>query len=114
MTRNPVVAGQFYPGTPDQLSSMGINPEAITDVIITHTHFDHFNGLSRLEKGRPVLNFPQARHYLGKGDWEPNKFGKLEKRTLALAHQEGLMTLVDKPTRDIEDKKEHWVRSSAG
>jgi glyoxylase-like metal-dependent hydrolase (beta-lactamase superfamily II) len=85
------------PPLPEQLQMQGINPETITDLIITHTHFDHYNGISRLVDGRPVLNFPQARHYLGAEDWKPANFGKLEKHTLKLAHEEDLLTLVEQP-----------------
>ncbi len=90
------------PSLPDQMRARGTHPDAVTDVVITHTHFDHFNGISRTVAGRAVLNFPRARHYLGAGDWNPTNFGKLEKNTLELAQQAGLLTLVEQ-TLDLGD-----------
>jgi glyoxylase-like metal-dependent hydrolase (beta-lactamase superfamily II) len=46
---------------------------------------------------RYVPTFPNARHYLGAGDWRPEHFGALEERTLKVVHQHGLLTLVEGP-----------------
>jgi glyoxylase-like metal-dependent hydrolase (beta-lactamase superfamily II) len=47
------------------LSEVGIRPEEITDVILTHLHFDHCGGLTRPDAGgRWVPAFPNARHHV--------------------------------------------------
>ena len=47
------------------LTEAGIDPEAITDVIVTHLHFDHVGGLTRKEgDGKVVPTLPNARHFL--------------------------------------------------
>ena len=51
-----------------------ITPSAIsgiTDVIITHLHFDHAGGLVRKDaSGMTVLSFPDALHHCHKINWE--------------------------------------------
>lgn len=82
------------PGLVEQLAGRQISPESITDVVITHRHFDHYSGISRKEDGRYTPLFPKARHYLGAGDWQPNDFGKLDERTLVVVNNAGLLELV--------------------
>jgi glyoxylase-like metal-dependent hydrolase (beta-lactamase superfamily II) len=48
-----------------------ITREEVTDVILTHLHFDHAGGITRyLEDGRLVPSFPNARIHLQKSHWE--------------------------------------------
>ena len=66
------------PDVPTQLRAAGIAPEAVTHVVITHTHFDHYNGLSYsppLGGGGSAIAFPNARHYIGLADWETKLLG---------------------------------------
>ena len=45
-----------------QLSRLGIEPADVTDVVMTHLHFDHAGGLVRKEEGRGLVpTFPTAR-----------------------------------------------------
>ena len=47
------------------LESIGLSPKDITDVIITHLHFDHAGGLTYLDaKGTLTPTFPNARHWV--------------------------------------------------
>ena len=83
------------PSLLEQLGAAMVNAEEINDVIITHAHFDHFNGLTYQVNDRYRPAFPNARHYLNIGDWQPENFAELEKQTLAVVHQHGLLTLVE-------------------
>lgn len=78
-----------------QLLARGIAPDDVTDVVLTHLHFDHYGALTRLEGGEPVPTFPHARHYLGRGDWppDPEEAGPLVARTVAVIERRGLLTL---------------------
>ena len=49
---------------------VGVRPEEITHVLITHAHYDHFAGVAVERDGRYVARFPQARHLIGRADWE--------------------------------------------
>jgi glyoxylase-like metal-dependent hydrolase (beta-lactamase superfamily II) len=48
------------------LARRGITPDDVTDVIITHLHFDHVGGCTRFEHMTAVPTFPRARHYVQK------------------------------------------------
>ncbi len=51
------------------LKKAGIRPEEVTDVIITHLHFDHAGGLTYYDTDTLKLTFPNARHYLQGEQW---------------------------------------------
>jgi glyoxylase-like metal-dependent hydrolase (beta-lactamase superfamily II) len=111
------------PGLPAQLRAAGIDPAAVTHVVITHLHFDHFNGLTlgpSPSMSEPVANeapgagstsarregerlaYPNARHFIGRADWDGvevqkalRKEGSMTHRTLGQVHALGLLTRVD-------------------
>ena len=53
----------------DHLSRLGINPDGITDVVMTHLHFDHAGGLTTLVDGARRATFPQATHWVQRENW---------------------------------------------
>lgn len=55
---------------PGSLEFHGIAPEDITDVILTHFHFDHAGGATCYRNDRLELTFPSARHYIQQRQWE--------------------------------------------
>lgn len=42
----------------------------VTDVVLTHLHFDHAGGLGRLDGEKIVPNFPGAKYWLGRENFE--------------------------------------------
>lgn len=53
------------------LKEKGYQPEDITDVILTHLHFDHCGGCAVPEdNGKFRMAFPKACHWVGKEQWE--------------------------------------------
>ena len=60
------------PGLEAGLQSIGVLPEQITHVLITHTHGDHYAGVTIERDGQRVARFPRARHLLGRHEWEGN------------------------------------------
>jgi glyoxylase-like metal-dependent hydrolase (beta-lactamase superfamily II) len=81
------------------MAHLGVAPDAVTHVLITHAHNDHYAGVV-IEQGDDLLpRFPHARHYLGRNDWEghldlPDPEPELEQR-LGLIDQLGLLETVD-------------------
>jgi glyoxylase-like metal-dependent hydrolase (beta-lactamase superfamily II) len=48
-----------------------IHPESITDVFLTHLHFDHVGGATMLNaQGESVLSFPNAHHWVSAAQWQ--------------------------------------------
>jgi glyoxylase-like metal-dependent hydrolase (beta-lactamase superfamily II) len=53
-----------------ELNEYGVQPEEVTDVILTHLHFDHAGGTTLIRYQDPVLTFPNAVHYVQRDHWE--------------------------------------------
>lgn len=52
------------------LSKNGISPEEITDVFLTHLHFDHVGGAVKYDKnGKLVPTFPNAKYWTNQRHW---------------------------------------------
>jgi glyoxylase-like metal-dependent hydrolase (beta-lactamase superfamily II) len=52
----------------DRLRELGVEPEDVDMVMCTHLHIDHVGWNTRLEGGRWVPTFPNARYVMGKRD----------------------------------------------
>jgi glyoxylase-like metal-dependent hydrolase (beta-lactamase superfamily II) len=83
------------------LRAIGVEPESIDTVIMTHLHFDHAGGATRRrgESIEPV--FPRARHVLQRGEYEAathpherNRASYLAENFVPLEHA-GLVHFVD-------------------
>jgi glyoxylase-like metal-dependent hydrolase (beta-lactamase superfamily II) len=89
-----------------QLASLGVQPEDIHHVVITHAHWDHYAGTTVPTDNGAAPTFPRARYYLGAADWrdadvqsalqEPTS---LEARTLGVLWKQGRLNLVEAPER---------------
>ena len=61
------------------LNALGLTPEDITDMVLTHLHFDHCGGSIRYneDKSELLTFFPNARYWSSKAQWDfaqnPNK-----------------------------------------
>jgi glyoxylase-like metal-dependent hydrolase (beta-lactamase superfamily II) len=52
------------------LHQHGILPEEITDVVLTHCHFDHAGGGTEVAGGTLQLTFPNAHYYVQSKHWQ--------------------------------------------
>jgi len=52
------------------LAIHGLTPDDITDVLLTHLHFDHAGGSTKREEGEIVPAFRNARYYVQKDHWK--------------------------------------------
>ncbi len=55
-------------GLVGELAHLGVAPEAIDVVVLTHLHFDHAGGLTRREGGEVVPVFPRAVHVVQRAE----------------------------------------------
>ena len=51
------------------LAEANVDPGDITNVIVTHLHFDHAGGLTKLKDGKPTLSFPNAAVHVQKREF---------------------------------------------
>jgi len=61
------------PGGPDLLGPIeraGYSADEVTDVILTHLHFDHCGGMTRTEGDRVVPVFANATHHVQARHWD--------------------------------------------
>lgn len=54
----------------ERLRDRGLKPEDIDMVVNTHLHFDHCGGNTRIERGKVVPTFPNARYVVQKAEYE--------------------------------------------
>lgn len=87
------------------LKQQGLDPEDITDVILSHLHFDHCGGCTyRNGQGVLSLSFSKALHHVSKRQWENYRHPSLlEKNSfrrddLLPVEKAGLLNLIDQDT----------------
>jgi glyoxylase-like metal-dependent hydrolase (beta-lactamase superfamily II) len=90
------------PAIPAQLRAVGVQPEQIEHLVITHLHFDHYNGLTERHGGTRMLCYPNATVYVGAGDWQdPVRRAKVQQpeteeyATLGAVARQGQLQTVD-------------------
>jgi glyoxylase-like metal-dependent hydrolase (beta-lactamase superfamily II) len=97
------------------LAAVGLTPADVTDVILTHLHFDHAGGCVREADGQLELLFPDARHFVQKRHWlwalepsEKDRASFIAERFLPL-HDAGILTLLDEGEEVFTDIDLHVV-----
>ncbi|MEM4409815.1 MAG: MBL fold metallo-hydrolase [Candidatus Caldarchaeum sp.] len=60
--------GQFE--LQNSLQALGVKAEDVTDVILTHLHFDHCGGCTHYRNGNLEPAFPNALHYIQREHWD--------------------------------------------
>ena len=81
------------------LAALGVLPKDVTHVLITHVHGDHIAGGAIQRDGTWVPRFPNAKHLIGRADWESNP-DRRDPLSLAAIHlgtieRSGLLELID-------------------
>jgi glyoxylase-like metal-dependent hydrolase (beta-lactamase superfamily II) len=55
----------------DNLAALGVAPEDVDLVVMTHLHWDHAGGLTRYNDQRTIVpTFPNARYVIGRDEWD--------------------------------------------
>ncbi|HEX3847599.1 MAG TPA: N-acyl homoserine lactonase family protein [Steroidobacteraceae bacterium] len=76
----------------------GVAPEAVTDIIISHAHWDHLGGIDLFPKARVWIQRDEYRYYTGEA-WQPGgDHGGIDPddvRELVRLNTEGRLRLID-------------------
>jgi len=86
-----------------ELAEAGITRESITDVVLTHLHFDHAGGALRNGEDGLEPVFPNARHWVQRRHWDwaghPSERDRASFRRddFGLLEKAGLLEFVDGP-----------------
>ncbi len=100
--KNRDVFGLSGPSIRDVLAAREIDVAAVSDVILTHLHFDHAGGATRLdESGQSVPTFPNATIHVQRREWDDaNANNSVMTRTYLRENLEPLrnrLKLIDSP-----------------
>jgi glyoxylase-like metal-dependent hydrolase (beta-lactamase superfamily II) len=62
----------FSENLEENLKKVGFLPEDVTDVVLTHLHFDHCGGTIKTDTvtGKTVPTFPNANYYISQAQWD--------------------------------------------
>lgn len=83
------------------LKKHGLTVEDITDVILTHLHFDHAGGATCLKDGNLVPTLPNANHYIQKENFKlannptPKDIGSYRKENFEPLAKSGKLKIID-------------------
>lgn len=83
------------------LANAGVTPEEVTDVILTHLHFDHCGGSTKYVNGELTVTFPNAVHYVQRAHWDLSQQptdrdrASFMKDDYMLLHEKGMLKFVD-------------------
>ena len=72
---------QSGPSLVKSLALQGLKPEDITDVILTHLHFDHAGGATTEKNEKLVPTFPNAKYHLQRKNLEAAQQANLRERS---------------------------------
>lgn len=91
------------------LAAKGIQPEAITDVFLTHLHFDHVGGAVKYDTNHNLVpTFPNATYWSNERHWnwamQPNEREKASflKENFVPLREAGLVQFIDVQQDDLE------------
>lgn len=88
----------------DALSQVALKPEDVTDVIITHMHWDHADGMDLFPKARIWIQRDEYAYYTGEAWQQPRTHGGIEPddvMALVKLNMQGRVTLVNGDAQEI-------------
>jgi len=88
----------------EAIGRLGLKPEDITDVIISHMHWDHADGLDLFPKARIWLQKEELEYYAGSGWQSPRTHGGIDPEDVLAAvklNTQGRVGLVNGDAQEI-------------
>jgi glyoxylase-like metal-dependent hydrolase (beta-lactamase superfamily II) len=98
------------------LQKLGFHASEITDVLLTHLHFDHCGGAVELDaKGKPKLTFPNATYWTSAEQWfwaldpNPREQASFLKENILPIEASGQLKFIESTPIDIPGVELHQV-----
>ena len=91
----------------EDLAEAGFPRERVTDVLCTHLHVDHVGWNTRLEHGRWIPTFPNARYLIGRKEWD---YWKNETGGDKIVRDDSVRPILDAGLADLV-KRTHKITS---
>lgn len=88
----------------DAVALLGVKPEEITDVVISHMHWDHADGLDLFPKAKIWIQKDEYAYYTGEAWQHPRTHGGIDPDdvlALVKANMEGRVGMVDGDNQEI-------------
>ena len=88
----------------ETLSRVGLKPEDITDVVITHMHWDHVDGMDLFPHARIWIQREELEYYAGRAWQSKDTHGGIDEEdvlTLVKLNTQGRVGLVEGDAREI-------------
>jgi glyoxylase-like metal-dependent hydrolase (beta-lactamase superfamily II) len=96
--------GSFYTRPDSVLSELNIKADEITDIILTHPHWDHIDGISLFPKAHIWIQKEDYNYFVGEAWQKEGRHGGFYKRdvdSLVSLNISGKLTLVDGDNKEI-------------
>jgi len=92
---------QFMPPS-EAVAKFGVKPEDVTDVIVSHIHWDHLDGIDLFPKARVWLQRDEFNYYLDSSGTAKNRtIDAADAKILADIARQGRVMLVDGDAKEI-------------
>jgi glyoxylase-like metal-dependent hydrolase (beta-lactamase superfamily II) len=91
------------------INAAGFSEDDITDMFLTHLHFDHCGGGVRINNGKPELTFKNAQYWSNTDQWEwaikpnPREKASFLKENLLPMQELGRLRFIDANTRPFSE-----------
>ncbi|HTU26663.1 MAG TPA: MBL fold metallo-hydrolase [Pirellulales bacterium] len=106
------------PTLTESLAALGVRPDEVDAVVLSHLHWDHAGGATRLAEDRRLLPaFPRATYFINRLEWEDATSGAVElagsyaAENFAPLGESGQLVLVD---GEVEIAPGLWTRPTGG
>jgi len=87
----------------DALAGLGVKPEDVTDIIVSHMHWDHADGVDLFKSARIWIQRDEYAYYSGEA-WSGDHHGGIDPEnvlTLVALNTQGRVTFVDGDAQEI-------------
>jgi glyoxylase-like metal-dependent hydrolase (beta-lactamase superfamily II) len=84
------------------IAKIGLAPDAVSDVVISHVHWDHLDGADLFPRARIWIQKDEYEHYVDRDGWpKANTIDTADAAMLARLNRDGRVRLIDGDGKEI-------------